>query len=390
MIEAWITRGVRLTCPRCGRRLSADLRAVADVAVEPRLLQAAERGALHRVTCPTCRHRFVAPRPLLFVQAARRRALAYVPEGLEAPDGVVGELLARWLSQATESPDDWLLEPMIYRDGAAFVEALRGVGEQAAGGELHPGLVQAAEWCHAQGEPEVARALEALLEVGDLTQLVAAANQAPELLEPAVLRQLQHLGDLAEARGRAALADLLRDVAGALRAHVPAEDDPETEGLPAEVAGALTGGDLEAASEFLERPAPVDDLNARRALQVAQEPEQREGFSEHARLFGGIVEQMLVSADQQQQLLVQTVLQAEGGELPPGLTELLQVPTVDLAREVLARYPLLICRETVGILRRAQAAAEDLEDGSLVSFLETLVLTLYVAAEDDLDLGDED
>ncbi len=379
-------RGVELTCGRCQRALVVDLVVVADTATEPELLAQVAEGGLNRFECPTCHHRFGAPTPVLFHDANRRRALVFVPAALGDPEPLVNGLLSRYLRGAGEAmPGDYLLEPTIYRDTDEFAAALAGAGDLAAGGVLHPRLSDAADWCRERGEANPARLLDALSDVCDLPQLLAALNETPELVDPAALHQLEHLAAEAEQDRAPELAEVLRDVAAMLRLHTPEPDEDEE---TAELRDQLAAGDVEAAAEFLEPPEREGDEEFERAMLNALEPDEREGFTEHARLFGHLVDEMIRSVTPESLDEADSPPMAEALTIE-GLEELFAADTLDAAMDVLGRYPALVSREAVLQLRRAEARAHDLGHEAVANHLSMLVHTIYIAAEDEDALDDE-
>ncbi|NUP99418.1 MAG: hypothetical protein HUU35_06145, partial [Armatimonadetes bacterium] len=291
--------------------------------------------------------------------------------------------------QATgKMPADYLLGPIVYEDPDEFAAALRQVGDEAQGGVLHPELPAALAWARPRAGAEITRVLTALETVGDLPQLLAVLNDTPGLLEPAVIGRLASLAEEAEATGEDDVAEVLSNVAAVLRAHLPYREDDLSEGEPpAELGGILLGGDLEAAAQYLERPAPREDEETRRAMLNTFEPELREGFVEHARLFGGLLDSMM----EEDGLATDEAALVEGLDELEGLEELVEAPTIDAAMLVLDVYPQLISREAVTLLRRAEEAALDGGQEALASHLEMLVNTIYVMAEDEdaLEGGDD-
>lgn len=386
MDDLWLAQDVELRCPRCGHDFRAALRVIADTARDPRVLALAEAQALNVVVCPTCRHEHLAEVPVLFHDADRCKALVYLPAAVDEADAeaIVTGLLARYVRVEESVADlEHLLAPTIYREGDEFLAAVSGFGDLAAGDELHPHLAEALAFVRAiDAGPSVAQLLEAIEDVTDLPQLVGLLNEQPALLEPGTVQALDRLSEAAAAAEQSAVAELLADLAAALRAHYPAEE-AEEDGAPSQVRGLLAAGDLESASEFLEPPVRRTSDDARRALQTSTEPELREGFSEHARLFAGLLESMLRRSDEA------APEEAAVDELE-GFRELLEAPTLDLAVAVLNQYPGLISKAGVERLRELEHQARDLDDQSLANHLEMLVHTIYVTAEDEDELESDD
>ncbi len=386
MDDLWLAQDVELRCPRCGHDFRTALRVIADTARDPQVLALAEAQALNLVVCPTCRHEHLAEVPVLFHDADRCKALVYLPATVDEADAeaIVTGLLARYVRVEESVADlEHLLAPTIYREGDEFLAAVSGFGDLAAGDELHPHLAEALAFVRAiDAGPSVTQLLEAIEDVTDLPQLVGLLNEQPALLEPGTVQALDRLAEAAAAAEQSAVAELLADLAAALRAHSPAEE-AEDEDAPSQVRGLLAAGDLESASEFLEPPVRRTGEDARRALLTSTEPELREGFTEHARLFGELLESMLHPSQE---------APAEENEDHglEGFRELLEAPTLDLAVEVLRRHPGLVSRAGVARLRELEEQARDADKEALASHLEMLVHTIYVTAEDEDELERDD
>lgn len=390
---------VETACPCCRTVMQADLWVVAVAGGE------VDPGSVNRLRCPRCGLRFLAPTPLLWHDPAAEAAFVYVPAELTLDeDDLVSGLLVRYLrgSGGAELPPDYLLNPAVYRDADEFCARLAGQTDLSPDDEL---LEAASTWCASQGAPELVRLLDLLLGVADLPQFLATVNEHPELLEPVLVQQLEALGAAAEdAPETEAIGVLLRDLSAALRLHTPdlGDDDglPDEAHVPADVRDAMQAGDLEVAAEYLEPPEREDDDDFRRAMLPTLEPELREGFTAHARLFGGLVDQMiddgsapldedLESGDGDHDGDDDGAVPGYDGPLPVGLEALLSAATLDGAADVLAAHPDLISREAVAALRQIEQTALDSGDDSRANHVQMLIHTIYIAAADEDDLEED-
>ena len=386
---------VETVCPVCQTTITADLELVAqpDAGSNP--------ATVNRLRCPSCGHRFLAPTPLLWHDATAEQAYVYIPDALAVdPDDLINGLLIRYMRGAATSdvPPDYLLSPAIYRDADEFSAKLLGEAESLARDDL---LEAAEAFCQSHGAPELVRQLDLLVGVRDLPQFLAAVNEHPELLEPVLVRQLEALGEAAEEQdGAPEVGAYLRDLAAALRLHTPdmGDDDGmrESELVPPDVRAAMAAGDLEAASEYLERPEREDTDDFKRAMLTTNEPELREGFTEHARLFGGMVDSMIDDGNARNQKdRDEAAEDGDGpdelfdGPLPEGLADLLAAPTIDRAVEVIASRPELVSKEAVSTLRQIEQAALDGGDDGRASHVQMLIHTIYIASADEDELEGE-
>jgi len=386
---------VDTACPCCGTVIQADLWLVSGPGPE------VDPATINRLRCANCGHLFLAPTPLLWHDAAAEVAYVYLPAVLELDeDDLVNGLLVRYMRGAArpDLPPDYLLSPAVYRDADEFTAKLVGAPLPVVGDEL---LEAASAWCSAHDAPELVRLLDLLVGVTDLPQFVATVNEHPELLEPVLVQRLQALGEAAEDDHETeSVGELLRDLSAALRLHTPdlGDDDglPDDERVPGDVRDAMAAGDLEVAAEYLERPEREDDDDFRRAMLTTLEPELREGFTEHARLFGGLVDQMIDEGSQphEDDLEFADEEPAEfsfelDGPLPAALQALLAAPTLDGAAQVLFDHPELISREAVGTLRQIEQAALDSGDDGQASHVQMLIHTIYIAAADEEELEED-
>ncbi len=111
------------------------------------------------------------------------------------------------------------------------------------------------------------------------------------------------------------------------------------------------------------------------------DPELREGFTEHARLFSGLVDQMIDDGSEPHQDFFDPLdvgpellpLLPEG-PVPDGLEELLAAPTLDRAVDVLADYPELISRSG-GILRQSSGSPRIMATTCRANHVQKLIHT---------------
>lgn len=383
--------GAALVCPACGHAFEQRVRIVADLGLEPELLAA----RLNQTTCPACGRRHLASVPLLYHDPARELAVAFVPPAFiaQADDLVVG-LLSRLLQAGgNPEPGDYLLAPVVAASAEQFAVEVGGGVAPVSVAEIayHPNLRETLRWAEAGGRREVVAVLEALSPVAAPEQLIEVLNEQPMLLDPATFAALGSAFAAAEAEVERQIAELLGDVLALLQMQVPEETDPDEslpEDLPEVVEELLAAADIEAASEYLEPPATRDD--ALRAALEMDRIEQREGMHEHARLFGEIVEGMMLPAtpDDLDAPVYSPSPRTNPDELRPAAVEaLLAAATLNEAGEVLDRYPELVSEAALRSLQRlareAEAAGEEARANHVGVLLGVLVVALDEAEADD-------
>lgn len=401
-----LAHGAAVRCPRCAHRFAADLVIIADADRDPRWHRRALSAGVNRLRCPHCAADFCAETPLLYVETGLDMALAYIPEALQADDDAIRAALVGRYLQALPAADgieastdlaDYLLEPTVVRslDDLPTVLAERGARDEASGGLRsiapfdHPHLTESLRWAQRRNLSRAVEVLDLLVAVDSEAALIGALNDQPRLVEPATVAALDAAAGQAEQDALDEVAALLRDVIGLLHTFTPEEqaNDDDRDEVPEQVRGLLLALDLEAAGEYLEAPDTRLSEDAERAVLRAQpeEAELREGFYDHATLFGGLVDDMLQPAtpDSFNHLPAPPVPHSE--ELPEkALQALVAAPTLEIAAEVIASYPVLISAAGVQALERAAHQARDRDHDAHANHYEMLIAALYVADEDGL------
>lgn len=378
--------GAALVCPACGHAFEQRVRIVADVGLEPDLLP----GRLNRTTCPACGRPHLASVPLLYHDPARELAVAFVPPAfLAQADDLVVSLLTRLLrAGGNDDPGDYLLAPVVVASAEQFAVEVGGGAAPVSVAEIayHPNLRETLRWAEAGRRREVVATLEALSPVATPEQLVEVLNEQPMLLEPATFAALEAAAAAAEAEVERQIAELLGDVLALLHMQVPEEVDADEslpDDLPVVVEELLAAADIEAASEYLEPPTARDD-GLRAALEL-ERLEQREGMHEHARLFGEIVEGMMLPAtpDDLAAAVYSPSARTDPSELSLAAVEaLLAAATLDEAGEVLERYPELVGEPALRSLQRLAREAEAAGEEARASHIGVLVGVLVVALDE--------
>lgn len=384
--------GARATCPGCGRVNATDVVLLADAGVDPGCTQRILDEQVNQVACPGCGRSYLAPSPLLYRDPARELAVAYVPHAAGDAATLAAALVARALELlGVDAADDWLLSPLVVDEPKGLrrlVRLGRDLPEAADQAAFGPTL----DLARRQGAPLVANALELLAPVQGLEALLALINAHPELLDPPLRQEAQRLADWATQRELLAEAEVLGDLLALLHAHTPPENDPDLaeEALPQEVRDRLVAGDLEAATDFLEKPAEHAQ-NARRAVFgiEAEDADRREGFYEHAALFGTLVHDMM-EAEPPYDPDPPANAPVEAIGLPQvALDRLMACATPDHADEVLAAHPELLSPLTSEALRLAITQAIDRGDEPSAANYEMLLSVLLTAGAEEPE-GDDD
>jgi hypothetical protein len=79
------TLPIQVSCPQCGAKYSAQIRAIVDVAQDPSLKPLVLRGRLNAVACPSCKTPGVVSAPLVYHDPGHDLLLVYIPTELNMP-----------------------------------------------------------------------------------------------------------------------------------------------------------------------------------------------------------------------------------------------------------------------------------------------------------------
>lgn len=383
-------------CPQCGHSVPAATRLLIDTVRNPQLGAEARRGQLGQITCPSCGRRFATPLEALVWDPDLGFAVALVPLALGAAEPAVDRLLAAWLTTYPGLDiDSRILEPEVVGTPEALGRALdaAALADAEDGPELDLLLSFAVQ---RQAEP-VLELIDLLAGVGDEAAFLEMVNQHPALLTGERYRAVLHLADEAEAEALDTVADILRDLAALLRIHLPEtedEDELEDDEDLSDAERELRDAGAAATDSTDEGTDPRGPDDAQRALQTVErsEAEWREGFIEHARLFGTLVDDML-EPDSPDELPDSDDTPLPGA--PEGVTSgdwraLLTAATPDLADDVLAARPQLVSKPVAEGLRHAiRAAAAQGLDG-LVAHLDMLLQAAIIAGAESDDESEDD
>jgi hypothetical protein len=282
-----------------------------------------------------------------------------------------------------------LLEPRVVDGPGALRRAIvESDAAGAAGDEADAVHARAAHFAEQRGHPEVAQVIELLAGVSDEAAFLTTVNAHPDLLEPGRVRAVRMLGEEASERGDEAAAEALLDLAGLLTASTPPEAAAESEmdddeRLTPEVRDLLVAGDMALAEEYLEPPDP------RRAMQVVdlEDAERREGFAEHALLFGRMVHEMMEPATPDH---LPDEMDLAPASRPVGVPEesfdaLVAANGPDMADEVIDAHPELLGRATLSALASAAAEALNVGDDGAAAHYVMLADAVRLAGADILE-----
>ncbi|MBI5835363.1 MAG: hypothetical protein HZB16_23895 [Armatimonadetes bacterium] len=382
-----------LPCPACGQTVRGEITILLDAQADPGCTKALLDSRVNRLRCGSCHNEFLAVAPVLYHDAARQLAVALVPPGLGDRDTLVGALVARLLEAlGPNAVEDYLLEPRVVDSHGSLRLALTSAGAPpvAAAAETDHDVMTAFAAHH--GAEAVLELLDLLGDVTDEDAFLTTVNDNPQLLAPGRLRAVRDLAGEADAAGLDDVAEMLGDLASLLKLHTPedeAEDDLEQEEdeLPPEVRDMLVAGNLEAAEDFLDKPDPRRLDDARRAVQTVEleNSDRREGFMEHARLFGTMVDDMMEMATQDDLPDMDIPLYCP---TPLGVAELNWATFVasvnaDRADEVLAEHPDLVVPAAMDSLTTAVTGAYNLGDEAAAAHFEMLRNALLIAGVDE-------
>jgi hypothetical protein len=105
-----------INCPVCGQPFSAILEQILDVQYDPTVKERLLSGRVNMITCPHCGYRGVVGTPLMYHDAAKSLAIAYMPMELnleqQERERVIGEMTNALMRALPEdAPKGHLLQP---------------------------------------------------------------------------------------------------------------------------------------------------------------------------------------------------------------------------------------------------------------------------------------
>lgn len=178
-----------INCPVCGQPFSAILEQILDVQYDPTVKERLLSGRVNMITCPHCGYRGVIGTPLMYHDASKSLAIAYMPMeldiGPQERERVIGEMTNALMRALPEdAPKGYLLQPKT----ALTMQGMLDQILEADG--ITPEMLEAErrkiqlidQLADAKSEERMALLdeNEALLDLGFLELLMAAAQAASQ------------------------------------------------------------------------------------------------------------------------------------------------------------------------------------------------------------------